>query len=201
MSTSAIMDTIKREIVSAASAPGASVSVMAPHHDVNTNLVFIWRKLYGGGSAAAPAPQLVPVVATADRPIAAPPAPALDRPRCAALASGGSAGGSKRDRKWVRFAAITSQSPHRDNTGRASTASSAATDERTRSMIGSFAKSIFFARASSTNWSSGPSNLSADRTGASFGPTDRGGHSQDAALRLSEPRSGRDVRDARHAGS
>ncbi len=90
MSTSAMMDTIKRarrrtwpealkrEIVAAASAPDASVSVVARQYDVNTNLVFTWRKLYGGGAAAPPVPQLVPVVVTADRPIAAPPAPALD---------------------------------------------------------------------------------------------------------------------------
>ncbi len=57
MSTDAIMDTIKRvkrrtwpealkrEIVAAAFAPGASVSVVARQYDVNTNLVFTWRKL------------------------------------------------------------------------------------------------------------------------------------------------------------
>ncbi len=42
-------EAFKREIVAAASAPGASVSVVARHYDVNTNLVFTWRKLYGGG--------------------------------------------------------------------------------------------------------------------------------------------------------
>ena len=71
-------EALKREIVSAAFAPGASVSVVARQYDVNTDLVFTWRKLYGGGAAGPPAPQLVPVVVTADRPIAAPPAPAAD---------------------------------------------------------------------------------------------------------------------------
>jgi transposase len=71
-------EALKREIVSAAFAPGASVSVVARQYDVNTNLVFTWRKLHGGGAAGPPAPQLVPVVVTADRPIAAPPAPAAD---------------------------------------------------------------------------------------------------------------------------
>lgn len=71
-------EALKREIAAAALAPGASVSVVARHYDVNTNLVFTWRKLYGGGAATSPAPQLVPVVVTADRPTAAPPALALD---------------------------------------------------------------------------------------------------------------------------
>ena len=71
-------EALKREIVAAASAPDASVSVVARLYNVNTNLVFTWRKLYGGGAAAPSVPQLVPVVVTADRPIAAPPAPALD---------------------------------------------------------------------------------------------------------------------------
>ncbi|MEJ0046439.1 MAG: transposase [Rhodospirillales bacterium] len=35
------------EIVAASLAPGASVSVVARQYDVNTNLVFSWRKRYG----------------------------------------------------------------------------------------------------------------------------------------------------------
>lgn len=88
MSTKAIMDTskrgrrrarperLKREIVAAA--PGASVSIVARQYDVNTNLVFTWRKLYGNPPAAPLAPQLVSVVVTPDQPRAAPPAPAAD---------------------------------------------------------------------------------------------------------------------------
>lgn len=65
-------ETLKREIVAAASVPGASVSVVARQYDVNTNLVFTWRRLYGGAPAAAPEPQLVPVMVTADQPAPAP---------------------------------------------------------------------------------------------------------------------------------
>jgi transposase-like protein len=57
-------EALKREIVAATFAPGASVSVVARHYDVNANQVFSWRKRYRddphapvGGSA----PQLIPV--------------------------------------------------------------------------------------------------------------------------------------------
>jgi hypothetical protein len=57
VSTKGIMDTpsrvrrrhrswpeaLKREIVAASLAPGASVSLVARQYDVNTNLVFTWR--------------------------------------------------------------------------------------------------------------------------------------------------------------
>jgi transposase-like protein len=61
VSSNAMMDTservrrkvwpeaLKREIVAAASAPGASVSVVARQYDMNTKLVFTWRRLYGKG--------------------------------------------------------------------------------------------------------------------------------------------------------
>lgn len=79
MSTSSVMDTslsvkrrhrswpeaLKREIVAASVAPGASVSIVARQYDVNTNQVFAWRKLYGDAGIAAPGPQLVPMVVTA----------------------------------------------------------------------------------------------------------------------------------------
>ena len=88
MSTTKIMDTslrakrrhkvwpeaLKREIVAACLVPGASVSVVARQYDVNTNMVFTWRKLYGGVPETV-APQLLPVVVTPDPPVAAPPAP------------------------------------------------------------------------------------------------------------------------------
>ena len=77
MSTTEIMDTslsvkrrhkvwpeaLKREIVAACLVPGASVSMVARQYDVNTNMVFTWRKLYGGVPDMG-APQLVPVVVT-----------------------------------------------------------------------------------------------------------------------------------------
>jgi transposase len=60
-------EALKREIVAASFAPGASVSIVARQYDVNSNQVFAWRKRYGDASAATPAPQLVPVVVTPDR--------------------------------------------------------------------------------------------------------------------------------------
>jgi transposase len=71
-------EALKREIVAASLAPGASVSVVARQYDVNANLVFTWRKRYGDAANAAPAPQLVPVVLTPDRVDTAPPAPSAD---------------------------------------------------------------------------------------------------------------------------
>jgi transposase len=61
---------LKREIVEAALAPGASVSVVARRYDVNANQVFGWRKRYRDGSLApvdaAAALMMVPVTVTAD---------------------------------------------------------------------------------------------------------------------------------------
>ena len=84
MSTKSIMDTtatgrrrnrswpeaLKREIVAASFAPGASVSEVARRYDANTNQVFNWRKLYRDdplGPAVLPGPQLIPVVVTAEQ--------------------------------------------------------------------------------------------------------------------------------------
>jgi len=71
--------TLKREIVAACLVPGASVSMVARQYDVNANMVFTWRKLYGGASAKV-APQLLPVVVTPDLPGEAPPAPPAGLP-------------------------------------------------------------------------------------------------------------------------
>ncbi len=92
VSTNPIMDTkagrkrrhrswpeaLKREIVAAAAAPGASVSVVARQYDVNTNMVFTWRKLYGAPPHAPSTPNLVPVVVTPDPPVAAPLADSIE---------------------------------------------------------------------------------------------------------------------------
>ena len=67
-------EALKREIVAACEAPGASVSMVARHYDVNSNQVFTWRRLYSGASDVA-APQLVPVVVTPEQPAALPPPP------------------------------------------------------------------------------------------------------------------------------
>ena len=71
VSTKSIMDTngerrtnkrwseaLKREIVAASFAPGASVSVVARQYDVNANQVFGWRRRYGAaiGPIAPPPP-------------------------------------------------------------------------------------------------------------------------------------------------
>jgi transposase len=60
-------DVLKREIVAASFAPGASVSIVARQYDVNSNQVFAWRKLYGDTSIATPGPQLVPVMVTPEQ--------------------------------------------------------------------------------------------------------------------------------------
>ena len=39
-------EALKREIVAATSVPGASVSVIARRYNVNTNLVFSWRRQF-----------------------------------------------------------------------------------------------------------------------------------------------------------
>lgn len=83
MSTSSLMDTsltggrrhrrswpdaLKVEIVKAALAPGASVSVVARRYDVNANQVFNWRKRYREGRLVPPASggglAMVPVAVT-----------------------------------------------------------------------------------------------------------------------------------------
>ena len=92
MSTSSVMDTsagakrrnrswpdaLKREIVAASFAPGASVSIVARQYDVNSNQVFAWRKLYGDTSIVTPGPQLVPVMVTPDQLAEAAAAPSSD---------------------------------------------------------------------------------------------------------------------------
>jgi transposase len=60
-------EALKREIVAASFAPGASVSIVARQYDVNSNQVFAWRKRFGDASAVTPCPQLVPFVVTPDR--------------------------------------------------------------------------------------------------------------------------------------
>jgi len=50
---------LKREIIEATLAPGASVSVVARHYDVNANQVSAWRRRYlAAEEALAPTPSL-----------------------------------------------------------------------------------------------------------------------------------------------
>ena len=85
MSTKSVMDTtgsrvrrrkrswpegLKREIVAATFAPGSSVSIVARQYDVNANQVFSWRRRYREEPrplSAPPAPQLLPVMITAEQ--------------------------------------------------------------------------------------------------------------------------------------
>jgi hypothetical protein len=45
-------EALKREIVAASMAPGASVSVVARQYDVNANQVFSWRRRYRAAEQA-----------------------------------------------------------------------------------------------------------------------------------------------------
>lgn len=57
-------EALKREIVAASFAPGASVSTVARQYDVNANQVFTWRRRYGPVASQAPPdgkPKLLPV--------------------------------------------------------------------------------------------------------------------------------------------
>jgi transposase-like protein len=63
-------EALRREIVAASVAPGASVSKVARHYDVNANQVFQWRKRYrdeAGPPAVALAPELVAVRVTTEK--------------------------------------------------------------------------------------------------------------------------------------
>ena len=57
-------EALKREIVAATFAPGASVSVVARQYDVNANQVFSWRRRYGEvGKPPAASPSTCGLVA------------------------------------------------------------------------------------------------------------------------------------------
>jgi transposase len=77
-------EALKREIVAATFAPGASVSVVARQYDVNANQVFSWRRRYGEGGKPPPASPstcgLVPVTITTEPEGGGSPPPAPDRP-------------------------------------------------------------------------------------------------------------------------
>lgn len=78
-------EALKREIVAATFAPGASVSVVARQYDVNANQVFSWRRRYGEGGKPPPASPstcgLVPVTITTEPEGGdSPQPPAPDRP-------------------------------------------------------------------------------------------------------------------------
>ena len=62
-------EALKREIIAATCAPGASVSVVARRYEVNANQVFTWRKRYRDvppAAAAKAVSRLVPVMITSE---------------------------------------------------------------------------------------------------------------------------------------
>jgi len=81
----------KLKILQETTASGASVASVALRHNINTNVVFRWRKLYRegrlgdgvSGAKALPPPALVPVRVTEREPVpvASPPPPAKPAPR------------------------------------------------------------------------------------------------------------------------
>src|ERR1700687_1299261 len=63
-------EALQREVVEASYGSGLSVSMVARDYDVNANQVFSWRKRYRAGPRAPAmraAPQLIPVVVTAEQ--------------------------------------------------------------------------------------------------------------------------------------
>ena len=54
-------DALKRELVAAAMAPGASVSVIARRHDLNTNQLFKWCRQFGSSMTSAEPAGFLPV--------------------------------------------------------------------------------------------------------------------------------------------
>ena len=67
-------DALKRELVAAAMAPGASVSIIARRHDLNTNQLFKWCRQFGGLAASAEPAGFLPVEVV-PTPVVPPPAP------------------------------------------------------------------------------------------------------------------------------
>ena len=67
-------EALKREIVAAASVPGASVSVIARQYNVNTNLVFTWRRQFGRAAETG----FLPVVVQPEAPPSVPPSQMAD---------------------------------------------------------------------------------------------------------------------------
>jgi transposase len=61
----------KRRIVAESLEPGASASLVARRHDVNTNMLFTWRRQLEAGKAAPLQPvSFVPAAITAETPAA-----------------------------------------------------------------------------------------------------------------------------------
>jgi transposase len=66
-------DEEKIAIVRECEIPGSSVSMVSRRHDINSNLIFTWRRqvwrgVLGNGRAARPVPEFVPVTIIGDAP-------------------------------------------------------------------------------------------------------------------------------------
>lgn len=71
-------EALKREIVAASYASGASVSTIARQYDVNANQVVTWRRRYGPIASSAPPdgiPKLLPVTVVPESAEPHPPTP------------------------------------------------------------------------------------------------------------------------------
>ena len=75
-------ETLKREIVAASLAPGASVSTVARQYEVNANQLFQWRKLYRDDlpSGAMVAPPMLTIWGRAN--LLSPASLTTEQPRC-----------------------------------------------------------------------------------------------------------------------
>lgn len=87
-------DVLKRELVAAAMAPGASVSVIARRHDLNTNQLFKWCRQFGSAAASAEPAGFLPVevmpLPAVPSPVSTTSAPAPAEPALPAAAPTGS---------------------------------------------------------------------------------------------------------------
>lgn len=81
----------KRRLVAETFAPGASVSMVARRYDVNTNMLFTWRREMAAGKAQASesALKLIPATITAEVPTPALPAPTEMSGRMEIVLAGG----------------------------------------------------------------------------------------------------------------
>jgi len=64
---------LKRQVVAACAAPGASVAQVAMSYGLNANLVHKWRRLAGDDGEPAGSPAFIPVSVVAEAPTAEPP--------------------------------------------------------------------------------------------------------------------------------
>lgn len=66
---------LKRQVIAACAAPGASVAQVAMSYGLNANLVHKWRRLVAGDAEVRSAPAFVPVSVVAEVPPSDPPQP------------------------------------------------------------------------------------------------------------------------------